>query len=201
MDNCTYGYVRVSTVDQNVERQVAKMELLGIPKDRLFIDRASGKDMERPAWKKLVGQLKAGDSLVVDSLDRLGRNYDDVTSMWRWLTRDRGVSIRCLDLDFFDSKKFSEMGDLGVCLEDMLLSLLGYVAQTERKKIKQRQREGIELAKKAGKYTGRKPIGLDSDFLARIIELEQAGEITVTEAAKRLGISQRTYRRRRDGVA
>ena len=201
MGNCnTYGYVRVSTIDQNVERQVVKMSELGISAENVFIDKASGKDMDRPAWKELVGKLDRGDTLIIDSLDRLGRNYDDVTKEWRRLTRECGVSVRCLDLEFFDSSKFAEMGDLGVCLEDMLLSLLSYVAQAERKKIKQRQREGIELAKKAGKYTGRKPIEIDDNLFESLFHLEQRGNITVSEAARRLGISPRTYRRRTEVV-
>ena len=117
MGHCsTYGYVRVSTVEQNVERQVAKMRELGIDGDALFVDRASGKDMDRPMWRELSARLEEGDTLVIDSLDRLGRDYDDVTEEWRRLTRDVGVRIRCLDLDFFDSAEFAEIGDLGIYL-------------------------------------------------------------------------------------
>lgn len=201
MGHCsTYGYVRVSTVEQNVERQVAKMRELGIEGDALFVDKASGKDMDRPMWRELSARLEEGDTLVIDSLDRLGRDYDDVTEEWRRLTRDVGVRIRCLDLDFFDSAKFSEMGDLGICLEDMLLSLLAYVAQTERKKMRQRQAEGIAVAKAAGKYTGRKPTDVDESLLAELVDMESRGEVSAREAARRLGVSDRTYRRRRDAL-
>ena len=196
----TYGYVRVSTVDQNVERQVVKMAELGIDECNVFIDKASGKDMDRPAWKELVNKLERGDTLIIDSLDRLGRNYDDVTKEWRRLTRECGVSVRCLDLEFFDSSKFAEMGDLGVCLEDMLLSLLSYVAQAERKKIKQRQREGIEIAKRDGKYHGRRPISIDGTTFSMVCEQEAQGLISAAEAARRLGISARTYGRRKQKV-
>lgn len=201
MGNCTtYGYVRVSTVEQNTERQIIKMKALGISEDHLFIDKASGKNMDRPQWKLLMDTVSEGDSIVIDSLDRLGRNYDDVTREWKRLTRETGVHIKCLDLEFFDSQKFAEMGDLGICLEDMLLSLLAYVAQTERKKIKQRQSEGIAVAKSAGKYEGRKPLDIDPGALTRLMDLERNGKISTREAARQLGVSDRTYRRRRDAL-
>ncbi len=152
-----YGYIRVSSATQNPERQVRKMLDLGIPPERLFVDYASGKDLDRPRYRELSALLSDGDSLVVDSLDRLGRSYADVTEEWRRLV-GMGVDIRCLDLEFFDSRRFREMGALGVCVEDMLLSLLAYVAQTERDKMRARQAEGIAVAKAEGKYLGRRPV-------------------------------------------
>ena len=149
-----YGYVRVSTEGQNPERQIAKMRELGMAEGDLFVDKASGKDLERPAYAALLDRLERGDKVVFDSLDRLGRDYDDVTREWRRLTREAGVSLKVLDLEFFDSESFDSMGPVGKCVEDMLLSLLAYVAQTERDKNRQRQAEGIAIAKAAGKYRG-----------------------------------------------
>ena len=181
-----YGYIRVSTTEQNLERQRAKMRDLGA---RIYSDKASGKDLERPAYAALMQVVKPGDTILFDSLDRLGRNYDDITTEWRRLV-GLGVNLKVLDLEFFDSEKFSEMGDLGVCLEDMLLSLLSYVAQTERQKNLQRQREGIEIAKAQGKYKGKKKTEFSQDLL------EQAQEALVNggkrAAAKVLGCHYNT---------
>lgn len=153
-----FGYVRVSTDAQNTERQIKKMCELGVGDNCLFIDHASGKDMNRPAWLALQGTVERGDTIYIDSLDRLGRTYDLVTSEWRRLTRELGVDIKMLDLEMFDSAKFREMGEIGTVMEDMLLSLLSYVADTERKKIKSRQAEGIAIAKTKGVYKGSKKI-------------------------------------------
>lgn len=188
------GYVRVSTADQNPERQIRKMRDMGI--SALYVDKASGKDMHRPEWERLLNDSKPGDSIVVDSLDRLGRNYADVTSEWRRLT-GMGIDISCLDLEFFDSAKFREMGPVGTCVQDMLLSLLAYVAQTEREKNRQRQAEGIAVAKEAGKYTGRKPKDFDSETLQRA---QEALSESKAAAARVLGVDRSTvYRMIRDG--
>lgn len=194
----TYGYVRVSTVDQNVARQLVKMRELGV--DEVFVDKASGKDMCRPEWLRLMRRVQRGDAIVVDSLDRLGRSYDDVTSEWRRLTREVGVDIRCLDLEFMDSASWRAMGDVGKVMEDTILNLLAYVAETERKKMLQRQREGIEQARLAGKYVGRRPIDVDEADLRLLVQMERTGEITAKSAAERLGVSRRTYARRRDAL-
>jgi DNA invertase Pin-like site-specific DNA recombinase len=161
-----WGYARVSTEGQNVGRQLLKMRSLGIPDGAVLVDRASGRDLDRPAWRELMARLRPGDELVLDSLDRLGRDYGDVTREWRRLV-GMGVDIRCLDLDFFDSARFREMGALGVCVEDMLLSLLAYVAQTERDKMRARQAEGIAVARAAGRYRGRAPKEYDPQVLER----------------------------------
>lgn len=161
-----YGYVRVSSKDQNPERQIKKMLEEGVEKKNIFVDRASGKDLNRDQYQSLMGKIEQGDEIVLDSIDRLGRDYDDVTIEWRRITREVGCDIKALDLDFFDSAKFREMGDMGKCVEDMLLSLLAYVAQTERKKIKQRQAEGIALAKTAGKYKGKQKTMFSSELVA-----------------------------------
>lgn len=161
-----YGYVRVSSKDQNPERQIKKMLETGIEKKDIFVDRASGKDLNREQYQKLMSEIKYGDEIVIDSIDRLGRDYDDVTIEWRRITREVGCDIKALDLDFFDSAKFRAMGDMGKCVEDMLLSLLAYVAQTERKKLKQRQAEGIAIAKAEGKYKGKQKTVFPEELIA-----------------------------------
>ena len=193
----TWGYIRISSQSQNPSRQIAKMEGEGIPPENVFVDRASGKDLARPAYSQLLSRLREGDTLVIDSLDRLGRNYADVTEEWRRLV-GMGVDIRCLDLSFFDSAKFRDMGAIGVCVEDMLLSLLAYVAQTEREKMLQRQREGIAIAKAQGKYKGRSPQQFPPEKIEEAREaLRSHGK---TAAARVLGCHRNTvYRLVEDG--
>lgn len=193
-----YGYVRVSTAEQNVGRQIAKMRELGIGGDRLFVDRASGKDMDRPEWARLMGAIGEGDRIVVDSLDRLGRSYDMVTAEWKRVTREVGCDITCLDLDFMDSASMRAMGDVGKVVEDMMLSLLSYVAETERKKNLQRQAEGIAIAKAAGKYKGGVPRKHSPGVLAEAQRVLDADGKAA--AAKVLGVNRATvYRMIADG--
>ena len=161
-----YGYVRVSTADQNVARQLVKMRSLGIGDDALFVDRCSGRDMDRPEWARLMAAIAEGDRIVIDSLDRLGRSYDMVTSEWKRITREVGCDISCLDIEFMDSAAMRAMGDVGKVVEDMLLSLLSYVAEAERKKNLQRQAEGIAIAKARGAYKGRSKVEYPADVLA-----------------------------------
>lgn len=193
-----YGYVRVSTQGQNPERQIAKMRELGVSGERLFVDKASGKDLDRPAYAALLESLEPGDRVVFDSLDRLGRNYDDVTREWRRLTRELGVSLKVLDLEFFDSESLDGMGPVGKCVEDMLLSLLAYVAQSERDKNRQRQAEGIAIAKAAGKYRGSSKRQYPRETMeAAQAALSKEGK---SAAARVLGCDRATvYRMLRDG--
>lgn len=185
-----YGYVRVSTEEQNTQRQILKMRELGIKEENIFVDKASGKNMERPEWQRLMNLIENGDRIVLDSLDRLGRTYDLITVEWKRITREVGCDIKCLDIEFFDSNAFQAMGDVGKVVEDMLLSLLAYVAETERKKMLQRQAEGIVVAKAEGRYKGRKPFDFD------IATVEEAQRIMVEEskmaAARFLGVSTKT---------
>ncbi|WP_165170673.1 recombinase family protein [Adlercreutzia sp. ZJ242] len=185
-----YGYVRVSTREQNEERQLRKMRELGVSEGNLYVDKASGKNLDREAYDALMSVVSEGDVVLVDSLDRLGRNYFDIVEEWRRLTREEGVGIRCLDLDFFDSAKFREMGSLGICVEDMLLSLLAYVAQTERDKNRQRQAEGIAIAKEQGKYKGRSKAVHDAAVVAEAERaLREGGKAA---AARVLGVGRGT---------
>lgn len=184
-----YGYVRVSTADQNPERQIGKMEAAGV--DRMFVDRASGKSMDRPAYAEMLGALRRGDTVLLDSLDRLGRSYDQVTVEWKRLTREEGVDIAVLDLDFFDSRKFREMGDLGKVMEDTLLAMLAYVAQTERDKILRRTREGLAIAKAAGRCRGGAKKRVPPELMERAQAALDAGA-TRAQAAVILGVHPNT---------
>ncbi|MCM3394857.1 MULTISPECIES: recombinase family protein [Cytobacillus] len=158
-----YGYIRVSSKDQNEGRQVKKMIDKGVEARRIFIDKASGKDFNRPQYQTLIKVLGEGDLLYIDALDRLGRNYDAVINEWKYITRELKADIVILENEtLFDSRKFREMGDMGKLMEDQFLSLLSYVADQERKKIKQRQAEGIALAKQQGKHLGRPSVSLDT---------------------------------------
>lgn len=191
-----YGYVRVSSAEQNETRQVLKMQQLGIERKNIYIDKTSGKDLNRKAYQELMSVVQKYDTIYIDSLDRLGRKYEDIITEWKRLTRDVGVDIICLDLDFFNSKKFHDMGAMGVCVEDMLLALLAYVAQTERIKIKQRQAEGIAIARAAGKYKncGRKKLHFEPDKLAQAQACLDSGG-TLTQASKLLGVSYKSVYR------
>ncbi|OLN23704.1 recombinase [Domibacillus antri] len=151
-----FGYVRVSSKDQNEGRQLDKINAKGVAERNLYVDKASGKDFNRPEYTVLRRALQEGDLVYIDALDRLGRNYDAVIAEWRYITREIGADIIVLENEaLFDSRKFREMGDMGKLMEDQFLSLLAYVAEQERKNIRQRQREGIDREKKAGKHLGR----------------------------------------------
>lgn len=193
-----YGYVRVSDADQNPARQLAKMEALGIPDGNVLVDKASGGSMDRAEWLRLMGCIGEGDVVFVDALDRLGRDYDDITREWKRITREVGCDIAALDLDFMDSRKFREFGDLGKVLEDMILSVLAWKAERERTDIKRRQAEGIAIAKAEGKYRG----GTRRSYPPEVVEAASAAlsEGGKSAAAKVLGCTRGTvYRMIEDG--
>lgn len=188
-----YGYIRVSTEDQNLDRQIITMREQGIPEENVYMDKASGKDMEREGWHKLLAILVDGDELVIDSLDRLGRNYDELIDTWKYITRKVGCDVKALDIEFFDSKMFKQMGDVGKCVEDMLLSLLAYVSETERKKIVQRTKEGVAVAKAKGKMKGKQPKKFDVDKLEEArLALQSDGKAA---AGRVLGVTRQTIYR------
>lgn len=158
-----YGYIRVSTKDQNEQRQLHKMLEHGVEARRIFVDKASGRNFDRPQYQLLRKILSQGDIVYIDALDRMGRNYDEVISEWKYITRELQADIIVLENEtLFDSRKFREMGDMGRLMEDQFLSLLSYVADQERKKIRQRQAEGIALAKSQGKHLGRPQLNLSA---------------------------------------
>lgn len=186
-----FGYIRVSSKDQNEARQIEKMRQMGVKERDLFIDKQSGKDFQRPEYQTLRRSLRDGDLLYIDSIDRLGRNYEAVKDEWRYITREVGADVVALDMpDLFDSRKFRQQGDVGKLLEDQMLSLLAWVAEQERKKIRSRQREGIAIARRAGKYHGRKPVSIPN--LEYHYNRYLRREVSKTALAKELGVSRPT---------
>lgn len=192
----TYGYVRVSSQDQNEERQlVALREKLVDPK-QTFIDKQSGKDFDRPQYKKMLKKLKAGDLLYVLSIDRLGRNHEEIQRQWRVLTKDIGIDICVIDMPLLDTWNGKDL--MGTFIADLVLQILSFVAQSERENIKKRQTEGIAAARARGVHLGRPVLPVPEDF-EQILKDWEPGKITLNEAQKRLGMTETTfYRRRRE---
>ena len=189
------GYIRVSSKDQNPARQIETMRRLEIDDRFIFIDKASGKNMDRESYQAMKLVLRKGDVLYLDALSRLGRDYDAIISEWKEITREIGCDIVVLDNEMFNSQKFREMGDLGKLLEDLFLSTLAYVADHQRKEIKRAQAEGIAIAKAQGKYKGRKPITVDSERFEKIYSEVLSKDRTNTSAMKKLGLKPNTYYR------
>lgn len=188
--NQIYGYIRVSARDQNEDRQIIALSACDIPQNNLFIDKQSGKDFDRPAYKRLIKKLKPGDLLMVKSIDRLGRNYDEILAQWRVITKEKRTDIRVLDMPLLDTSIHRDL--TGTLIADIVLQLLSYVAQTEREAIKQRQAEGIAAAKARGIKFGRPPAQLPTNFHV-IYKQWAAREINSREAARRLCVSQPTF--------
>lgn len=190
------GYGRVSAKDQNPERQLVKFRELGIEDRFIFIDKKSGKDFDRPRYQAMRLMVREGDLVYVDALDRLGRDYDGIIRDWKYITREVGADIVCLDNEtLFDSRKFKTMGDFGKVMEDQFLSLLAYVAEQERKKNRQPQAEGIEVARTEGVTFGRPRKEIDDRFL-RVYQEWKDGLITATEAMRQIDMKRTTFYRR-----
>ena len=188
------GYTRVSAKTQNLARQLETMTKIGIEDRFLFRDTASGKDFDRPGYQAMKSVLREGDVLYVDSLDRLGRDYDGIIYEWKDITRNLKCDIVALDNSaLFDSRKFREMGELGKLMEDQFLSLLAYVADAERKKTLRRQKEGIETAKKAGIRFGRPSTIEDWGLFDRTAARWINGEITAAEACRITGAKKTSW--------
>ena len=192
----TYGYVRVSSQDQNEDRQlIALREKLVDPK-QTFIDKQSGKDFDRPQYKKMLKKLKAGDLLYVLSIDRLGRNYEEIQRQWRLLTKDIGIDICVIDMPLLDTRNGKDL--MGTFIADLVLQILSFVAQSERENIKKRQAEGIAAARARGVHLGRPSKETPENF-AQIVKDWETGKIMFDEALKRSGLTETTfYRRRRE---
>ena len=185
-----YGYVRVSTREQNEQRQMIALREFGILERHIFLDKQSGKDFERPNYKKLMRRLKNGDTLVIKSIDRLGRNYDEILEQWRIITKEKQVYIVVLDMPLLDTKQNRDL--TGTLIADIVLQLLSYVAQTERELIRQRQAEGIAAARERGVRFGRSPKARPEAYDSLKLQWE-ANQISARVAAKQLGITHRTF--------
>lgn len=192
MPEYTFFYARISTDDQNLDRQLKMAEELGIPQKRVYADIASGKDFSRENYQRLLESLREGDTVVISSIDRLGRNYRETSEAWEKITKEIGANIEVLDMPIINSKVDDPTSQL---VGDIVVMLLTYVADRERQNIRQRQYEGIQAAKARGAYKGRQPVKLDkAKFLKLYIEVKNH-ERTSSYAAEKLGISKATYHR------
>ncbi|MBE5991630.1 MAG: recombinase family protein [Paenibacillaceae bacterium] len=189
--NNFYGYVRVSTLDQNVERQLVELIKWGVLEKNIYCDKLSGKDFNRPQYQKLKRKLKEGDVLVVKSLDRLGRNYEDIQKEWRDIVKITKADIVIIDMPILDTRTNKDL--IGTLISDIVLQLLSYVAQAERENIRQRQAEGIAIAKAQGKHLGRYPSPLPDEFFP-VYEKWLNREYSLRSASKELEITISQFR-------
>ena len=192
MNHQEYAYIRVSSKDQNEDRQILALKSYTIPKENYYIDKMSGKNFNRPAYQALLKQLRPGDILYIHSIDRLGRNYEEIIEQWKWLTKNVGVDLIVLDMPLLNTTLSKDL--LGTFISDLVLQLLSFVAENERNRIKRRQAEGIEAAKLRGVRFGAPSIPKPDD-LYEIIEGYQNKSITAKKAAKQLNISVSTFYR------
>ena len=195
MENKIYGYARVSTREQNEDRQIVALKDCGVSEKDIFLDKVSGKDFNRTEYKKLTKKLRPKDTLIIKSIDRLGRNYEDILEEWRKITKDINAYIVVIDLPILDTRMKNEHDVTGVLISDIVLVLFGYVSQMERENIKARQAEGIAIAKEKGVLFGR-PMKENPKNLEEYIKKYVKREITSREASKILDISQSTFLRR-----
>lgn len=171
MENTIYGYVRVSSTDQNEDRQMIALSEVGVPKKNIFMDKMSGKDFDRPQYQKLLKKLKPGDLLYILSIDRLGRNYEEIQKQWRIITKEKNVDVCVIDMPLLDTRQGKDL--MGTFIADLVLQILSFVAQSERENIKKRQAEGIAAAKAKGVRFGRPEKDVPDDFSAIIKLWEQ----------------------------
>lgn len=189
-----YGYIRVSSIDQCEDRQWLALKQFDIPRKNIYVDKVSGKNFDRPQYNRLVKKLKKGDVLIVLSIDRLGRNYDEIQNQWRIITKVKQVDIVVLDMPLLDTRKKGDQDLTGTFIADMVLQILAYVAQIERENIKQRQKEGIYAAKSRGVIFGRPRKDVPQNF-KEIKNQWLQNQITSRQSAKALGIAQSTFLR------
>lgn len=187
-----YGYVRVSTKEQNEDRQMVAMREFGVADKQIVLDKQSGKDFKRPGYQRLMRKLNAGDTLVIKSIDRLGRNYDEILEQWRLLTKEKQVAIVVLDMPLLDTRQGRDL--TGVLIADIVLQLLSYVAQTEREFNRQRQAEGIAAAKARGVHFGRKFKDRGENY-ETVMAAWREGRISGRAAARELGVAHGTFQR------
>ena len=188
-----YGYIRVSSHDKNEDRQLIALKEVGIAEKNIYMDKQSGKDFNRPQYKKLLRKIKKDDLLYIKSIDRLGRNYEEILLQWRILTKDKGIDIVVLDMPLLDTRRGKDL--MGTFLSDVVLQVLSFVAENERTNIRQRQVEGIAAAKAKGIRFGRPPKPLPENFHSCYQRWKQ-GDITGTAAARECGMPLSTFRYR-----
>ena len=187
-----YGYIRVSTREQNEQRQLIALRAFGIEEERIFMDKQSGKDFARKGYRRLIRKLKNGDTLVIKSIDRLGRNYEEILEQWRIITKEKQAAIVVLDMPLLDTRQSRDL--TGTLIADTVLQILSYVAQTEREFIRQRQAEGIAAAKRNGVRFGRKPMERPAAF-CEIQKQWLDRKISARAAARELGVTHSTFLR------
>ena len=188
-----YGYVRVSSTDQNEDRQMLEMKKLGIKQSNIFLDKQSGKDFNRPSYQKLLTKLKKGDLLYVKSIDRLGRNYKEIQDQWRILTKDMEVDVVIIDMPMLDTRTYKDL--MGTFIADLVLQVLSFVAENERVNIRKRQEEGIRATKLKGIAFGRPMITAPDNFGGLVKQWER-GHIRAEDVAKKCNMSIATFYRR-----
>ena len=188
-----YGYVRVSSTDQNEDRQMLEMQRLKIKKKNIYIDKQSGKDFNRPSYQRLLGKLKKGDLLYVKSIDRLGRNYKEIQNQWRVLTKEMEVDVVVIDMPLLDTRVYKDL--MGTFIADLVLQVLSFVAENERVNIRKRQEEGIKAAKLKGVMFGRPMIKVPDNFCSLVKQWER-GHIRAEDVAKECDMSIATFYRR-----
>jgi DNA invertase Pin-like site-specific DNA recombinase len=186
----TYGYVRVSSIDQNNERQIKAMNEIKIPEAQIYADKQSGKDFERPQYKALLNKLEPGDVIYIQSIDRLGRNYNDIQNQWRILTKERGVDIAVIDMPLLDTRNGKDL--VGTFLADVVLQILSFVAQNERENIRKRQNQGIAAARARGVNFGR-PIKKSPENFNELIRAWERGKLTFEEILEQTGLKEATF--------
>lgn len=185
-----YGYIRVSTKDQNEDRQRIALTDVGVLEKNIILDKQSGKDFKRPGYLHLCKKVKPGDTLFIKSIDRLGRNYNEILEQWRYLTKEKRIAIVVLDMPLLDTRKGRDL--TGELISDIVLQLLSYVAQTEREFIRQRQAEGIAAAKARGVRFGRQPLPKPPEF-EKVYQRWLNGELSARKAAAMLNTTHQTY--------
>ena len=185
-----YGYVRVSSKDQNEDRQMITMKEMEVPDENIYVDKQSGKDFNRPQYKKLMRRVKPNDLIYIKSIDRLGRNYSEILEQWKYITKDKKVDLYVLDMPILDTRR--EKNLLGTFISDLVLALLSYVAENERVNIRRRQAEGIAAAKARGVRFGRRPNPLPDNF-DEAYQQWKAKELSVSKAAKLCGMSKSSF--------
>lgn len=190
MAGTIYGYIRVSTREQNEDRQRLALAALPVPKENIYMDKQSGKDFERPQYRRLGRRLRRDDLLYVKSIDRLGRNYSEILEQWRMLTKEKGVDIAVLDMPLLDTRRGKDL--MGTFLSDIVLQVLSFVAENERDNIRQRQAEGIAAAKARGVRFGRPPLPLPDNF-HMLHQAWRGQKITLRQAARACGMPTGTF--------